>query len=408
MEPSLVVESAGIRFSNPFMLSSAPPTTTPEMIGRAFEAGWGGAVIKTLAYDLDLVRNVDPRIHSVRRDGLVIGFSNIELGSNRPVDLWIEDIRSLKKQYPDRVLLASLLHTEGLIREQWIEVAGKCAEAGIDGLELNFSCSHGMAEGGGGAVVGQSPELIRRVLGWVREVTDKPVFVKLPAGVENLPQKAQAALQAGASAISAINTLNCLPGIDVYNFTPYPAVDGKGAFGGLSGTAIKPVGLRCVAQIAQRVRIPISGIGGIGTWHDAVEYILAGASTVQVCSAVMLAGYRIVEDLCEGMLDYMRQMGFARISDFVGLALKNIVKHNSLSRDYKLVSTVDASTCTRCGLCAIVCRDSAYQAIVLDEMRMPVIDEQKCDGCGLCVQICPVPGCMALREKTAEQLEGLK
>jgi dihydropyrimidine dehydrogenase (NAD+) subunit PreA len=399
MVPSLAVDFAGIQFPNPFMLSSAPPTTTPEMIGRAFEAGWGGAVIKTLAYDLDLVRNVDPRIHGVHLEGRVIGFSNIELGSNRPVDLWIEDIRRLKKQYPDNVLLASLLHTEGLVREQWIEVAGRCSEAGIDGLELNFSCSHGMAEGGGGAVVGGSPELIRRVLGWVREATEKPVFVKLPAGIENLPQKAQAAKQSGASAISAINTLNCLPGIDIYTFTPYPSVAGKGAFGGLSGTAIKPIGLRCVAQIAQQVQIPISGIGGIGTWQDAVEYFLVGASTVQVCSAVMRAGYRIVEDLSEGLLDYMEKMGFREINDFVGLALKNIVKHNLLSRDYKLVSAVNLDTCTRCGLCAIVCRDSAYQAIELDQDRVPVIDQKQCEGCGLCVQICPVPDCMRLQEK---------
>jgi dihydropyrimidine dehydrogenase (NAD+) subunit PreA len=311
----------------------------------------------------------------------------------------MEDIRSLKAQYPDNVLLASLLHTEGLVREQWIEVAGRCAEAGIDGLELNFSCSHGMAEGGGGAVVGQSPELIRKVLGWVREATGKPVFVKLPAGVENLPQKAQTAAQSGASAISAINTLNCLPGIDIYNFTPYPAVDGKGAFGGLSGTAIKPIGLRCVAQIAQHVQIPVSGIGGIGTWEDAVEYFLVGASTVQICSAVMRVGYRIVEDLAEGLLDYMARMGFRKIDDFVGLALKNIVKHNELSRDYKLVSTVDPDTCTRCGLCGIVCRDSGYQAIEQDETRIPVIDDEKCDGCGLCVQVCPVSECMRLQEK---------
>ena len=399
MVPTLAVEIAGIQFPNPFMLSSAPPTTTPEMIGRAFEAGWGGAVIKTLAYDLDLVRNVDPRIHGVHLEGRVIGFSNNELGSNRPVDLWIQDIRRLKKQYPDNVLLASMLHTEGLVREQWIEVAGRCSEAGIDGLELNFSCSHGMAEGGGGAVVGGSPELIRRVLGWVREATEKPVFVKLPAGIENLPQKAQAAEQSGASAISAINTLNCLPGIDIYTFTPYPDVAGKGAFGGLSGTAIKPIGLRCVAQIAQRVQIPISGIGGIGTWQDAVEYFLVGATTVQVCSAVMRAGYRIVEDLSEGLLDYMEKMGFREINDFVGLALKNIVKHNLLSRDYKLVSTVNLDSCTRCGLCVIVCRDSAYQAIELDQDRVPVIDQKQCEGCGLCVQICPVPDCMRLQAK---------
>jgi len=397
MLPSIEVDFAGIHFPNPFVLSSAPPTTTPEMIARAFDTGWGGAVIKTLAYDIDLVRNVDPRIHGVHLEGQLIGFSNIELGSNRPVDLWVEDIARLKKQYPKNALLASLLHTEGLVKDQWMDVARKCAEAGVDGLELNFSCSHGMAEGGGGAVVGSSVELIQRVLSWVRESTNIPILIKLPAIVENLPQKAQAAKDGGANAISAINTLNCLPGIDIYTFSPYPTVEGKGAFGGLSGPAIKPIGLRCVAQIAQRVNIPISGIGGVGTWEDAVEYFLVGATTVQVCSAVMRAGYRIIEDLVEGLGYYMEKMGFQSIEDLSGLALKNIVKHNTLSRDHKLKSTVNLDSCIRCGLCVVVCEDSAYQAIDLKEDRIPVIDEEKCDGCGLCVQICPVPGCMSLQ-----------
>ncbi len=396
MSVTLEIDFAGVHLPNPFILSSAPPTTTPEMIERAFELGWGGAVIKTLAFDISLVQNVEPRIYGVKVDGQLIGFSNLELGSARLVDVWVKDIKYLKKKFPENALFVSMLHAEGLIKNQWVEVANKCAEAGVDGLELNFSCSHGMAEGGGGAVVGGNVQLIQQVISWVKEATDIPIMVKLPAIVENLPHKAQVAKESGAGAISAINTLNCLPEVDIYTFIPYPQVDGKSAFGGLSGPAIKPVGLYCVAQIAQKVDIPISGIGGITTWEDAAQYFLVGATSVQLCSSVMRYGYRIIEDLTQGLQNYMHEMSFQSITDFSGLALPNIVKHKQLNRDYKLVCRIDLDKCTLCGLCSIVCDNSAYQAIRMSDNRTPEIDEEKCDGCGLCIQICPVHGCMSL------------
>ncbi|MHA1482910.1 MAG: NAD-dependent dihydropyrimidine dehydrogenase subunit PreA [Candidatus Heimdallarchaeaceae archaeon] len=399
MSASIEVDFAGIHFINPFILSSAPPTTTGDMIEKAFEEGWGGAVIKTLAYDISQAQNVNPRIHSVKQDGRIIGFSNFELGSYREIDVWLKDIPRIKKRFPKNILLVSLLHTEGLIKEEWVEVAEKCAEAGVDGFELNFSCSHGMAESGGGATIASNVELIKEVLGWVREAVDLPIMVKLPAVVENLPYKAKTAEENGADAISTINTINCLPGIDIYNFTPYPQVDGKSAFSGLSGSVIKPIGLRCVAGIAQEVNIPVSGMGGISNWEDAVQYLLAGASTVQVCSAVMQYGYRIINDLKQGLRDYMEEMNFKTIDDFKGLALKNIEKHNSLSRKYRLVSQVDPDKCVGCGLCSRVCKDSAYQAIEMSDKRIPIIDENKCDGCGLCNQICPIMGAMKLVRK---------
>jgi dihydropyrimidine dehydrogenase (NAD+) subunit PreA len=399
MAASLEVDFAGIHFLNPFVLASAPPTTTGEMIERAFEQGWGGAVVKTLTYDVTHYKNVTPRIHSVKRDGKIIGFSNFELGAQKPLDDWLRDIVRIKQNWPRHVLLVSLLHTEGLVEDQWKEVARKCTEAGADGLELNFSCSHGMAESGGGAAIGSSVGLVRKVVDWVNDVTDLPILVKLPAIVENLPQKAKAAKESGADAISTINTINCLNGIDVYTFTSYPQVDGKSAFSGLSGSVIKPIGLRCVAQIARDVDIPISGIGGISNWEDAVEYMLVGASTVQVCSAVMQNGYRIIKDLKQGLQDYMAQMGFESIGDFVGRGLENIFAHNSLSRKCQMVSSVDLEKCIGCGLCSVACNDSGYQAIVMSSDRLPIIDEEKCDGCGLCAQICPVEECIYLKNR---------
>lgn len=406
MALSLDVDFAGIQFINPFLLSSAPPTATGEMIERAFEEGWGGAVIKTLAYDLKQVQNVQPRIHSVKKNGEIIGFSNIELGSPKPIESWLKDISRIKKNYPRHIIFASLLHTEGLVKDQWVEVAKACEEANADGVELNFSCTHGMAESRGGAAIGGSVTLIREVLSWLRDEIRIPIMAKMPAMVENLPEKARVAKESGANAISAINTISCLSEVDVYTFTPYPQVDGESAYSGLSGPAIKPIGLRCVAQIASNVDSPISGIGGVTTWEDAVQYFLVGASTVQVCSAVMHHGYRIIRDLTQGLQDYMSKMEFNRVQDLVGLALPRIKKHNALSRDYRVVSQIDQEICVGCRLCYIACQDSGYGAIEFPGDKKPEVDQDKCDGCGLCSQICPVSGCITMiprRERQNQQ-----
>ena len=399
MAPTLKVNFAGVSMPNPFMLSSAPPTTNVEMVARCFEAGWGGAVLKTLAYTLSQAQNVNPRITAVKSaDGDIVGFTNFELGSPKPIEKWAEDTRWLKERFPEHGVWVSLLHTEGLVEEQWREVTRMFDQAGADGFELNFSCSHGMAESGGGATVGGNEEAIKMVTTWVREETKKPVMPKLPAIGQDIPGKARAAEAAGADAIASINTLNSLPGIDIHTFVPYPSVDGRSAFQGLSGAAVKPVALRTVAQIAKAVNIPVSGIGGIYNWRDAVEFILAGASSLQVCSAVMHHGYRIINDMTAGLLNYMEEMGFETINDFCGKALPHIFRHNDLSRAYKLYSQADPEKCVGCGRCVAVCADSAYSAIHLDENRKAIVDKDKCDGCGLCTQICPV-GCMTMQHR---------
>lgn len=390
MAASLEVKFAGINMINPFILSSAPPTTNGEMIARSFDAGWGGAVIKTLEYDTSLYKNVKPRMHSYKLNGDLCAFTNFELGSPKSIHSWAEDVLRLKREYPKHVVLVSMMHSEGQMEEQWREVTRIFNQTGADGYELNFSCSHGMAESGGGAAIADNEETIKKVASWVLSETTKPVMVKLPAMTSNLPGKALAAQSCGVNAIATINTINSLSGVDIKTFVPTPNVGGKSAFQGMSGPAIKPIGLRSVAQIAKAVKIPISGMGGISNWKDAVEYILVGAKTLQVCSAVMQYGYRIIKDLNEGLLDYMNEMGFNSIDDFCGKALPNIVKHNELSREYKVISDPNLEKCIGCGLCQISCKDSGYGAITLGEDRKPIIDVLKCDGCGMCMQVCPV------------------
>lgn len=385
----LRIKFAGLDFINPFILASAPPTTNGEMIQRAFDAGWGGAIIKTLCYDLSLTQNVSPRIHALKSGKKITAFSNFELGSPKSIEEWLQDINVIKNNYPDNILLVSLLHTEQLVQTQWEETVKKCEDAGIDGFELNFSCSHGMAEKGGGGKIAESTDKIKMVTGWVKNVTKLPVMIKFPATVEGLPSKAAAAKLAGADAISAINSVNSLSEVNIYDLIPRPAVDGKSALSGLSGPAIRPIGLRSVAQIAQSVDIPISGIGGIYSWEDAVQYILVGASTVQICSAVMQNGYGIIKKLTSGLINYLEKMQFNSIDDFVGKSLINILKHKDLSREYKVVSALNEKLCNKCKMCLISCRDSAYQAISLNEEGYPLIDKIRCDGCGLCVQVCP-------------------
>lgn len=379
----------GLKFPNPFMLASAPPTTNGEMIQRAFDMGWGGAIIKTLCCDLEVTQNVRPRIHSTRIGKNIFAFANMELGSPRPIDKWLEDIQVIKRNYPENILFASLLHTEKLEQEQWEATVKRCADAGIDGFELNFSCSHGMAEKGGGGRIAENVDLIKEIIGWVRKATELPVMVKFPVLVENLPSKVEAAKSAGADAVSAINSINCIPEVDIYNFVPRPTVDGVGAFCGLSGHAIRPVGLRTVAQIAKNVDIPISGIGGIYTWEDAVQYFLVGATTVQMCTSVMQNGYEIIKKLSKGLRNYMDEMDFANVNQIVGKALPKIVPHRELSRSYRVVGAVDSSLCNKCKSCLIACRDSGYQAISLNEKGYPEVSIYKCDGCGICVQVCP-------------------
>jgi dihydropyrimidine dehydrogenase (NAD+) subunit PreA len=394
----LSVDFAGIRSPNPFWLASAPPTNTGYQVLRAFEAGWGGAVWKTLG---DPIVNVSSRFAGLDAGGRkLIGFNNIELITDRPLDVNLEEIAACKRAYPDRPIVASLMME--MDRSRWHELVRRVETSGVDGLELNFGCPHGMSERGMGSAVGQDPELVELCTRWVVEAASVPVIVKLTPNVTDIRAAARAAVRGGAHAVSLINTINSLMGVDLDTWNPIPHVDGLGAHGGYCGPAVKPIALNMLADCARdpQVRVPLSGIGGIATWRDAVEFFLMGAGTVQVCTAVMHHGFRIVEDMIDGLGNYLDGRGLRSVNELVGKSVPRFVDWNDLNLDYQVVARIDPQTCIRCNKCYIACEDAAHQCI--DRVVGPggghdlVVDEEHCVGCNLCALVCPVESCITM------------
>jgi dihydropyrimidine dehydrogenase (NAD+) subunit PreA len=401
-----------IRCPNPFWLASGPPSNTGDQVMRAFDAGWGGAVWKTLG---DPITNVSSRYSSVDLNGQrMMGLNNIELITDRPLETNFREITEVKKRFPDHAVIASLMVASN--REAWREIVRRSEGAGADGLELNFGCPHGMSERGMGSAVGQVPEYCKMITEWVKEVAQTPVLVKLTPNVTDIRPVAHAAKQGGADGLSAINTINSITGIDLDTFVPRPNVDGKSAHGGYCGPAVKPIALHLVQQIAE-VGLPVSGIGGISTWRDAAEFILLGAQTLQLCTAPMHHGFRIIDDLIDGLKNWMSEKGFRTIEDFRGRSLPTVTDWKYLNLNYKIVAKIHAEKCIGCDLCYIACEDGAHQCIHLDPrpagitvtplpkrdgpieaptIRVPRIDEQECVGCNLCALVCPVEGCITM------------
>ena len=397
----LSVDFCGVRFLNPFVLASAPPTTTGSMIGRAFKAGWGGAVTKTLIIDASTITNVTPRLATLGFKGNAppskanYALENIELVTDRELSLWLNEIEDLKKNFPDHVVIASIMD-DAREPKGWQQLARKCQDAGADMIELNMSCPHGMPERGMGSAIGQDVHLAQRVTGWVAEAVDIPVMAKMTPNVTDVGLVAKACVDAGADAVAATNTVAAIMGVDLETLSPIPSVSGYSAYGGLSGPAIKPIALRAVATIAEATNVPISGIGGIATWEDAAEFILLGASTLQVCTAVMMHGYSIIDQLKEGLAGFMKKKGFATIADMVGVSLEKVIPLGDLDTKTRLVASIDNGTCVQCDACFISCRDGGYQAITRGSDKVYKVTEKRCSGCSLCVQVCPVPGCITM------------
>jgi dihydropyrimidine dehydrogenase (NAD+) subunit PreA len=272
-------------------------------------------------------------------------------------------------------------------KEQWQQMAISLQEAGADALELNFSCPHGMPEKGLGSAIGQDEELTTLITSWVKTVVSIPVIVKLSPNVTDIGLMALAAERGGADGLAAINTVQSLVGIDLDTFEPQPSVKGFSAYGGLSGPAVKPIGLRCVAQIAQTSRLPISGMGGIRTWKESAEYILVGASNVQICTEVMLKGYGIIKGMTEGLSRYLKSKELREVDGLRGLALPKLTSHESLNRNYRVRPNIDYQTCNNCGLCVIACRDAGSNALQINDSKLTLNDEA-CDGCSLCINLC--------------------
>jgi dihydropyrimidine dehydrogenase (NAD+) subunit PreA len=367
------------------------------MIERAFDAGWGGAVWKTLG---EPIVNVSSRLASIDLGAMrMIGLNNIELITDRPLEVNLKEVYECKKKYPKHAVIVSLMVESK--REAWHEIVKRSQDTGCDGFELNFGCPHGMSERGMGSAMGQVPEYTCMVTEWVKEVSDLPVIVKLTPNVAHIVPPGRAAQKGGADAVSLINTINSVMGVDIDTLVPYPNVNGKAAHGGYCGPAVKPIALNMVSELARDAEfdIPISGIGGISTWRDAVEFMLLGAGTVQVCTAVMHYGYRIVEDMIDGLNSYLDDKGYSSAQEIVGASVGHVTDWGNLDLSYDIKARVNPENCIRCNLCYVACEDGAHQSFEfheIDGLRYPRVIESECVGCNLCALVCPAPGAISM------------
>ena len=394
---------AGIKTPNPFWLASAPPTDKAYNVHRAFEAGCGGVVWKTLGEAGPPVVNVNgPRYGALlSHDRRVLGFNNIELITDRDLELNLREIAEVKRLWPDRAMVVSLMVP--CVEESWKAILPRVEDTGADAIELNFGCPHGMSERGMGAAVGQVPEYIEMVTAWCKQYSRLPVIVKLTPNITDVRLPARAAKRGGADAVSLINTINSIIGVDPDTLLMSPSTGGMGSHGGYCGPAVKPIALNMVAEIARDPAtkgLPISGIGGVGNWRDALDFIALGAGTVQVCTAAMVFGFKIVQDMASGLSDYMDAKGFTRLDDFRGRAVLQVTEWRNLNLNHVSKAVINQDSCISCGRCHIACEDTSHQAItkVKDGVRHFEVMEDECVGCNLCVLVCPVPNTIHLRD----------
>ncbi len=420
--PDLSIDFAGIKSPNPFWLGSAPPTNSGDQIMRAFDEGWGGAVWKTLG---NPIVNVSSRLGAVDYSGSkMLGLNNIELITDRPLEVNLREMTEVKKRYPDHAVIASLMVET---REEWDELIKRSEDTGCDGLELNFGCPHGMCERGMGSAVGQEPRVLEELVHWVMETASIPVIVKLTPNIGDITEPGLAACKAGADAISLINTVQSLIGVDLDLLVPLPRVADGSTHGGYCGPAVKPIALRMVGVLARdpRINIPLSGIGGISDWRDAAEFIALGAGSVQVATAVMHHGFRIVRDMIDGLDNYLAEKKMKSVNELVGKAVPGFKEWGELDLNYHVVAEIDDNSCIGCQLCVVACHDGAHQCIhqpgvaavpghvapmaeiaatrasrsAAEPYRVPWVDETECVGCNLCSLVCPVDGCITMAER---------
>ncbi len=415
----LSIDFCGIKSPNPFWLASAPPTNSGHQIHKAFEAGWGGAVWKTIGAP---VLNVSNRYGTIKYNEQIIGLNNVELISDRPLEINLREIKEIKELWPDRAVIASAMVESN--PQAWKTIIQQIEDTGADGIELNYGCPHGMSERGMGAAVGQVPEYCEQITAWVREFSSIPVIVKLTPNVTNISASARAAVAGGAHALSLINTINSIVGVNLDNFELSPNIGGKGGHGGYAGPAVKPIALHLLSQTAlteevARAKLPISGMGGIMNWRDAAEFLLLGSSSLQVCTAAMLYGYRIIEDMTDGLSNWLDEKGISSVQQIIGASLPRISDFGDFDLGFKTVARIDHDSCIQCNLCYIACNDTEHQCIdlvagsglkvnpraydlrengkaVADTRPFPVVREQDCVGCDLCHNVCPVAGCITM------------
>ncbi|KAF5066197.1 NAD-dependent dihydropyrimidine dehydrogenase subunit PreA [anaerobic digester metagenome] len=392
IKKDLSIDYLGVRCENPFFLSSSPVGSNYEMVAKAFETGWGGVFYKTIG--IFVADECSPRFDHVKKEGMPwLGFKNMEQISDKPTEVNFDNMYKLKKAYPEKIMVASIM---GSNEDEWRKLAKMCDEVGVDLIEGNFSCpqmtSHAM-----GSDVGSNPDLVRAYSKAVSETTKIPFIAKMTPNITDMTIPALAAMEGGAKGISAINTIKSITNIDLENMTAMPVVNGKSSISGYSGAAVKPVALRFITQMLQHEKlknVPMSGIGGIETWRDCLEFLLLGCRNLQVTTSVMQYGYRVVEDMSNGLMHWMDERGYDKLDDFIGMALGNVIPAEDLNRDFKILPDFNDKKCVGCGRCYISCYDAGHQAIDWNtEKRRPELNE-KCVGCHLCLNVCPVANCI--------------
>jgi dihydropyrimidine dehydrogenase (NAD+) subunit PreA len=421
--PDLTTNFAGIKSPNPFWLASAPPANSGAQVHRAFEHGWGGAVWKTIGAPVLNVSNRYGAWHYGSQK--MLGINNVELISDRPLEVNLREIRDVKRAWPDRAVIVSAMVESS--PQAWRDIIRKIEDTGADAVELNYGCPHGMSERGMGAAVGQVPEYCEQITSWVAKAATIPVIVKLTPNITNIALSARAALAGGADALSLINTLNSIVAVDLNTFEITPSIGGKGGHGGYAGPAVKPIALNMLAALGTDEQVsqsgkPISGMGGISTWQDAAEFLLLGAGSLQVCTAVMHYGFRIVEDLCDGLASWMDSKGFSTIESLRGKSIHRVSDFKNFDLSFRAVARIDAARCIKCNLCYVACNDTAHQCIdliaangdavapysyeassngkyeAIHSRPQPHVREEDCVGCRLCYNVCPVESCIDMVE----------
>ncbi|WP_112321185.1 NAD-dependent dihydropyrimidine dehydrogenase subunit PreA [Oceanibium sediminis] len=399
----LRTDFVGIKSPNPFWLASAPPTDKEYNVRRAFEAGWGGVVWKTLGLDPHVVNVNGPRYGAVwGADRRLLGLNNIELITDRPLETNLQEIKAVKRDYPDRAMVVSLMVP--CEEAPWKFILERVEDTGADAVELNFGCPHGMSERGMGSAVGQVPEYIEMVARWCKANTRMPVIVKLTPNITDIRYPARAAHAGGADAVSLINTVSSITSVNLDTFSPEPSIDGKGSHGGYCGPAVKPIALNMVAEIARDAEtrgMPISGIGGVTTWRDAAEFIALGCGSVQVCTAAMTYGFKIVEEMISGLSEWMDEKGYESLADFQGRAVPNVTDWQYLNLNYVAKAKINQDLCIKCGRCYAACEDTSHQAISMSADRTFEVIDEECVACNLCVNVCPVEDCITMEEMPA-------
>ncbi len=404
----LFTDFVGIKSPNPFWLASAPPTDKEYNVRRAFEAGWGGVVWKTLGEEGPPIVNVNgPRygvIHGA--DRRVLGINNIELITDRPLQTNLDEMARVKRDFPDRALIASIMVP--CEEHAWKAILPRVEDTGCDGIELNFGCPHGMSERGMGSAVGQVPEYIQMVAEWCKTYTYLPVIVKLTPNITDIRYPARAAKRGGADAVSLINTISSITSVNLDTMSPEPSIDGKGSHGGYCGPAVKPIALNMVAEIARDDEtrgMPISGIGGVTTWRDAAEFLSLGAGSVQVCTAAMVYGFGIIKEMTAGLSDWMDEKGYTSVSQVTGRAVPNVTDWQYLNLNFVTKARIDQDLCIKCGRCYAACEDTSHQAIAINPGRVFEVKDDECVACNLCIDVCPVEDCITMERLAPGSLD---